>query len=77
MCQLPWPRSCRTVGHPILGLGTPLRFVYAVKDSVFEKIDAATANAAWTGETRLATGTDASPGQRSQPGSARGEGDGR
>ena len=33
----------------VLGLGTPLRFVYAVKDSVFEKIDAATANAAWTG----------------------------
>lgn len=33
----------------VLGLGTPLRFVYAVKDSVFEKIDAVTANGAGTG----------------------------
>lgn len=31
-----------------LGLGTPLRFIYAVKDSVFEKLDFSTAMASWS-----------------------------
>jgi hypothetical protein len=39
--RLPFPWATR-----ILGLGVPLRFVYAVKDSVFEKLDTETANAA-------------------------------
>lgn len=38
--KLPYPWAVR-----LLGLGVPLRFVYAVRDSVFGKIDAATATA--------------------------------
>ena len=65
--MLPFPWATR-----LLGLGVPLRFVYAVKDSVFEKIDTATATATAkavctgpaSGAESAGTGTDGTAGKK-------------